>query len=337
MLFSDCRQGALACIVLAVVVACGNDDTPTEPSGRAQVGAPCNADSRAFIDADGDGYAATAEGAIECSGAGAFPPIGYTGLLGDCDDSNAKLVTLYLSDADGDGFSPSEEKTVCGPKTSVPVGAVGDSTGRDCDDSDPTLARWGRRDADQDSFPGKLVECLGVDLPQGYVGASKPTPDPSEVFDCDEQRADVHPHALELWSDQLDSDCDGHASIPEGCLGTPCDQPVEVDEACASADLAIVELAPTSSGCEELSWVVVVANRGNATVSTLAIHVEDGENTMIVDIAEPLAPGVQRGYKLWGFVDGGNVTATVSSPAVDCQPSNNQKTFVDLIGASCRI
>lgn len=337
MSFNGRWHGAAVIVAVVALHACGGDDASSSPLLPGYVGATCDAEGNAFIDSDGDGYAASREGAIQCERAGALPPPGYTGSLGDCDDSNAELTTLYLVDADGDGASPSAEQTVCGPSSKVPVGAVASSSHWDCSDNDPNLVRWGRRDLDRDGFGAGPAECLGLEIPSGYVETAASAPDASELIDCDDASADVHPRALELWSDLLDTDCDGYATLPEACLTAACGQTVEVNGECATTDLAVTALSRTSSGCRELSWVIVVANLGRAPVSRFTILVDDGVESVSAEVAEPLGPGAQRSYKLWGRIDGSNVTATASSATVDCQPSNNQRTLVDLIGASCTI
>lgn len=319
-------RGTAAGVIVSFVVAGCSDEVSTQPSAM-QLGGECR-QGRAYVDADGDGLAASAEGAIDC--AGPFAPVGYSSQLGDCDDSDPELTTSYLVDADGDGFSPSFERSVCGPSAGAPVGAVATSAGRDCDDNDPTLVHWARRDADGDGYVAEDPECFGLEVPPGYLTAY-------EGVDCDDERADIHPHAIELWSDSFDTDCDGLPVIPEGCLSADCAQPVEVDSSCSGADLAIVEASRIESGCSQLSWVVVLANHGSAVVPSLTIHVDDGGGNTMLAVPEALAPGTQRAYKLWSTVVSGSCTISAWPDVDDCRAANNEKTVEDWIGDSCRI
>ncbi len=187
-----------------------------------------------YLDADADGWGQDA-GAVEACEA----PSGYVAEAGDCDDDedtvfpdapercdeldndcddeiDEEVTELWFADADDDGFgnaaSPLES---CDP----PTGFVEDDT--DCDDLEPAAYPDAEEicdeidndcdeavdeeveltfytDADDDGWGDEAVPVLACELP---AGAS------SQIGDCDDADAAIHPNATELC-DGVDNDCD---------------------------------------------------------------------------------------------------------------------------------
>ena len=139
---------------------------------------------------------------------------------GDCDDSNPDIYPApYYLDSDGDGYGSSEEK---GVSCDVPKGHVRDPG--DCADMDPTtypgaeeICDWLDNDCDSEVDEGLPVRTWyqdedrdGFGDPEGRkrVFCSQPIGFSSDRTDCNDQRDDVHPGALEVC-DKIDNDCDG--------------------------------------------------------------------------------------------------------------------------------
>jgi len=283
-------------------------------------GEPCSRSGHAYLDADGDGKAASYEFAIHCP-AGSTPPPRYTGLVGDCDDDDPSRSTYYLTDADGDGFSPDAARNVCGRPDEVPLGAVDDYLGLDCDDSDPTLAYWGRPDADGDGFGVGAPECLGVPLPAGTVPAREPEHSALDRIDCDDSRAEVHPGGLELWSDDLDTDCDGLAS-PTTDSGDFACEPLTVDATCAVPYLVVVDVVDAMYECYGPSeWWIEVGNRGPVSVPSFTILLENTYgSTSAIEVGDPMEPGACFRYRLPGLAGGEWFAVSVSYAGDNCHP-----------------
>ncbi|PKN56669.1 MAG: hypothetical protein CVU56_14935 [Deltaproteobacteria bacterium HGW-Deltaproteobacteria-14] len=185
--------------------------TPTAPWDAATAG-----------DCD-DGSAAIAPGASEVCG-----DVVDNDCDGFVDEAGAAGCTVYLLDADGDGWGlPGQTQCLCSPQ-----GAYSATQGPDCDDGnarrspgqpevcdgvdnncvggadEPGTAGcqslW--VDADDDTWGvdgSALCLCLPVDDYTANRGG-----------DCDDDRAAVHPTSLEVC-DSLDNDCDG--VVDEGC------------------------------------------------------------------------------------------------------------------------
>ena len=175
-----------------------------------------------YVDADGDGYGATASGTRVCDA-----DAGYSTASGDCDDADASVSpaveeTWYDGlDADCDGASD-YDADVDGHDDEA-------NGGDDCDDADPavnpseievcdaasldedcnglaneddtsaTLELW-YADADGDGYGGgdAISACTP---PEGYGTGDE---------DCDDADPTVYPDAPgESWYDGLDTDCDG--------------------------------------------------------------------------------------------------------------------------------
>lgn len=124
---------------------------------------------------------------------------GFTGCgEGDCDDLNAKIYRDAPEQCDGlddncDGTIPTDEQDSDQDGLSPCEG--------DCQDTSPdvlTAPRW-YEDRDGDGFGNPNSPFNACVQPSGFV---------SNTLDCDDARAEVNPHALELC-DSIDQDCNG--------------------------------------------------------------------------------------------------------------------------------
>jgi hypothetical protein len=296
-----------------------------------------------YRDADGDGVGIKA--VTIC--AGKKTPPGYVAEFvgpGDCDDSNPLISFLYLVDADGDGVASPNAATVCGPKNHPPPNAIfgvcasaGPGVCDDCDDSDPNLRTLYYQDLDGDGYAASTqVSVCGnpaLGPPPGFGIFS------AELADCDDARADRSPGALDLWTDDVDSDCDGRlvpAPYGDTCTSVETCDPAwfgaAIDPACDAADLAIDVDVQTE--CERILWVVWIWNQGIAPVSEYTLTIESPDRTVVFGIRDPLFPGARYPYNLpKGLTLSGSVRFTVTMSLSDCNPSNNTVTKWTPIGA----
>jgi len=312
----------------------GSSDAPTvacsgyPPPGFVSTAGDCNDnDASAFRlynhDADGDGVGA----ADDTICAGDHAPVGYVLEAGvaDCDDTNPAISFPYLVDADGDGDAPPNAAIVCGPKDHPPPNAVvpGSYPG-DCDDNDPTVRSLYYQDLDGDGYAAsnEVSKCGSPDKAPPGFGVFNPG-----QGDCDDTRPDVNPSALELWSDKIDSDCDGSLA-PFGCSEESCDPdfgPVGIVAGCDAADLVITAVRAKSI-CYEVHWVVVVANQGTAPISDFTLVIDGPNGTTTYAVGDPLPPGRQHSYPLPDRQLAGEVRFSVKSSASDCNGLNNTRS-----------
>ena len=210
-----------------------------------------------YADVDGDGF-----GGGTCISLCAPPAAsGWTGIGGDCNDTlfavnpNATEVcnnidddcdgetdisgdaapsdaTLYLLDADGDGYGDPLSTRLSCPSLADEAWVLADRV--DCDDTNAAVLPGGTEvaadgvdsdcdglelcwaDRDEDGFGDSeemlrsaSLACEGeadCTLPGGVSGTCTVVP-PGEV-DCDPTRFDVYPGAEEFVDDGIDSDCD---------------------------------------------------------------------------------------------------------------------------------
>ena len=139
---------------------------------------------------------------------------------GDCDDSDPEVYPAsYYPDTDGDGYGSSEEK---GLSCYLPEGHVRNH--EDCVDMDSSIYPGAEETCDRldNDCDGEVDEGLPVrtwyrDMDKdGYgdpagrttVSCRQPVGFVSDRTDCDDQRDDVHPGAVEVC-DKIDNDCDG--------------------------------------------------------------------------------------------------------------------------------
>jgi len=353
---------ALLAPVLVSSIGCG-DGTPGD-TWVAGPGRPCTAGGEAYPDGDGDGFAPSTSGAVECLGPGASPPEGYTGQLGDCDDTDPTVAALYQVDADGDDVPASVEPTLCGPADAVPEGAASPSSPwrgtADCDDSNPEVGWLLYPDADGDGVRGSTELTLCV--PEGQGGVSSPygldcddtdptlarwarrdedgdgygglegecVPDslPSgyawEPDDCDDTRPDVHPHAVETWDDEADLDCDGRNDPGVDCGGQPCSELVSVRADCEQADLTVTAAINRTDPCLDGEWQLVVANRGTVAVQQFTLELQGPDGDLAFDLPDSLEPGAQKGYLVSAWLGEGTLLVSVSAGEMDCDPDNDR-------------
>ena len=278
-----------------------------------------------YRDADGDGVG-TSQVTV-C--AGRTPPQGYLADVGwfDCDDSDPTVSYAYAFDADGDGVLPAHPGTICGPKDHAPPhGSITYTYPPDCDDTDPTVWMPYYQDLDGDG-------CAGA---SDVMVCGNPTVGPPPGFgipcdglaDCDDTRTDVNPFGFELWSDAIDSNCDGYLS-PYRCGDDGSCPPawftVPVDPSCASADLVITDVT-TAIECYVVHWDVGIANQGAETIPEYTLTVESSDGTSTYQIHDPLAPGARYPYPMPDRWLSGQVRFSVTSGAADCNPANNTVT-----------
>lgn len=168
----------------------------------------------AYVDMDRDGYAAVgAAPRVFCDGV----PFGYATRLGDCDDNNPE----------------------------VHPGAPELCNGRDddCDGrvEEGTETKTWFLDADGDGFGRHGAGVKACDPPRQHVEISG---------DCDDERADVHPGAVELCNG-VDDNCDGAVDEPfkQGAqaLGTECVAICTGTYACNAAQTGTVCVAPPAT------------------------------------------------------------------------------------------
>jgi hypothetical protein len=221
----------------------GDDCDDTNPFiGPSEVELPadgvdqdCDDAELCWEDTDGDDYgAALAAGPLDCAG--------FVLLGGDCDDANPQVspagiercnnldddcdgeidegygATLYLPDADGDGFGDDAAPPVSSCASDAPEGLV--ETPGDCDDSDAavhpeaTEVRADGVDQDCDGFEACYTDldgdgygALGVQFDPALTCAAPPFAD--DALDCDDADAAVNPDATEVVGNAIDEDCDG--------------------------------------------------------------------------------------------------------------------------------
>ena len=228
-----------------------------------------------YADNDGDGYGDPSVSSTACAqpsgtvgddrpgledcddGDGAIHPAATElcdGIDNDCDgtvDEGASDAQTWYADADGDGYGdPGASSTAC----AQPTGSVSDDSDcddgdgaihpaatelcdgvdNDCDDSvdedDASDAGTWYADTDGDGYTVPEGSTTACEAPSGYGAAS-------ELDDCDDTDASVHPGADEVADDGIDQDCDGDDDItapddtgeapddtgeakdPEGCSG----------------------------------------------------------------------------------------------------------------------
>jgi|GEM_PF-5628697 len=210
-----------------------------------------------YADADGDGFGVLGTASIrQCD-----QPVGYTDLIGDCDDTRADRHpgTVWFIDEDGDqyGDASGERKVQCwGEENFV-------ANDGDCDDTDPEVNPRARElcnglddncdgradeedhegfyetfyaDEDGDGFgtvrtgiDGNTVEAC--EAPSGYVDNAR---------DCDDGDGTIHPEAERVCGDGIDNACDeleGRLVSDETCHGELTDADAKVVGAAAGDGL----------------------------------------------------------------------------------------------------
>lgn len=203
----------------------------------------CDGAELCFADADGDGQRAvsldvTASPNLDCVDAGEAQA---SAAPTDCDDGNAAIGLAFVEvasdgidqdcdggdlcyvNADGDAFRTEATVVSAGLTCDGPGEARGDLPAGDCDDSNPD--RWpGAAEIpddgiDQDCDGGEVcftdedddgvrtdLLVLSANLSCGDVGEGRAD---VRSGDCDDHDALVHPVALDVAGDGVDSDCDG--------------------------------------------------------------------------------------------------------------------------------
>jgi len=174
-------------------------------------------------DAEGE---ASGSASADCNDADASVAPGADEIPADGIDSDCDGAELCFTDYDGDGFRPDEYSEVEGDLLCTGAGLVGaDAPAGDCDDGDASINPEGVEmvadgldsncdgieqcyiDADNDGFrtsdeaviDSEFIDCSG----DGVSGADAP------ATDCDDERDEVNPVAVELVGDEVDGNCDG--------------------------------------------------------------------------------------------------------------------------------
>ena len=196
-------------------------------------------------DDDGDGY-------VECS----IDPSGWDGASitggNDCDDNNTLLhpSTIWYADLDSDGFGNANSSTVSCVQPSNTS-----NNGSDCLDTDNTV------------YPNAVEICDGLDtactgtIPaterdldqDGYIACTIDTSgwDGANITgdqDCNDTNASIHPNAIEIVGDEIDSNCDG---------GEICVLDFDQDGHGNSNGQTIVSVDPDCADAQEVSNAIV--------------------------------------------------------------------------------
>jgi hypothetical protein len=133
-----------------------------------------------WVDEDGDGYGGP-DNVAACD-----TPSGYAALPGDCDDADSAVNPGEIEQCDGDDVDEDCDGLA------------------DDDDTAPSGTTTVYVDADEDGYGGPSATTW-CDPAAGYIPVSG---------DCDDGDPDVHPAAVEIAGDEVDSNCDG----TEPCL-----------------------------------------------------------------------------------------------------------------------
>jgi hypothetical protein len=181
---------------------CDDDDSLTGPGFAYLDGVDC------MTDADGDGWGNSGPGpgviaGTDCrdSDASIFPGAVTEAIDGEC-----------MEDVDGDGFGdlvPPEgfdagtdcDDTVASSYPGA-TEVIGDNVDSDCDGGEICYI-----DADDDGWrPDSTSTIISVD---SDCFDSMEATDAVDMGDCDDSSAGIHPGAVEIAADSVDSDCDG--------------------------------------------------------------------------------------------------------------------------------
>jgi hypothetical protein len=284
---------------------------------------PCSM-IRIHPDADGDGHAATSESNKMWVCAGDVVPSGFATtpamLQADCDDADASVWRRLCADRDLDG---AVSEMCVGDE--APAGALGcplvvewtpEPGPYDCNDDDPELLDYFYRDLDDDGWGGGERICFRE--AEGYTAWGG---------DCADDDATRAPHALELFGDGQDNDCDG-TDENSSCSGPlmEFDWP-DVGEPlpdCEGPDLALGVLS--CSGCLTSLATFAVHNRGNAPFvgdivlseveAPISLELQPGEHRVL--LSGPFRGQTTLGYASPNTVDCRSADNTVHSRAGHC-------------------
>jgi hypothetical protein len=198
------------------------------PSSTPSRGVDCNDNDYilrgsipAYIDADGDYYAASSSTVNVCFGnnGNIYVPQGYLlpaeskGL--DCDDNNNfyRQSTMFYKDADNDGYPALgyDSVSACSPPagysniSNFSFAKFYGNTIYDCDDNNANAYNSVTiyKDADYDGIPANLnaqTICLGGSLPDGYVSYIHPVVLRSKIVDIDDNDPAVY-YSIRIYQD----------------------------------------------------------------------------------------------------------------------------------------
>ncbi len=186
-------------------------------------------EERLRVDADGDGFAISGSGELDCNddNASVFPGAEETcnGLDDDCDgqvDEDASDAAIWYPDRDGDGYGGqlgyawaaceqpadfADNANDCDdsayfvyPGAEETCNGLDDDCDGEADEDASDMATW-YPDVDGDGYGDAGLTCTACEQPSGHV---------SDDQDCDDGDASIHPEASE-YCDGVDEDCDGVA------------------------------------------------------------------------------------------------------------------------------
>jgi MYXO-CTERM domain-containing protein len=241
---ADCDESNKAVHPFAAEV-CG-DNKDDNCNGIADDGCP----GRQCVDQDGDGHGVGkgCPGQQDCSDQDFSVKPGAKEICGDGIDNDCNAVAddgcSTLVDNDGDGWS---------------VGAVSPGPPH-CQHSGPAVPPGTQEvcgDGVANNCHGTVDDgCPGVDCKDGD-GDGWPAGKDCKVSDCDDNNASVHPWAVEVCKDQIDSNCNG--SLDEGCPGVEC-QDADHDGWPAGKDCKVSDCDDTSAGISP--WMQEICGDG---------------------------------------------------------------------------
>ena len=165
---------------------CDNQDPTVHPDAEEICGDGLDNDCDGVIDDDGVGAGVfyrdedqDGAGDDSRSATGCSAPPGYVATAGDCDDEDAAIRPLATERCDG-------------------IDNDCDQRVDDADDSTVDVPVW-YADTDLDGYGDDADVVQSCEQPLGYT---------SQAGDCDDQRGDIHPGALEVCDGGVDNDCD---------------------------------------------------------------------------------------------------------------------------------
>ena len=239
-------------LALALLVACGDKEEPTDDTGDTT--------PPEEVDVDSDGFPADEDCNDEDGSINPDAEEICDGIDNNCNDEiDEGVTTTFYADTDGDGFG---DEGVITEACTVPEGYVEDTT--DCEDSDAAIypgadeycdaadndcdgevdeddaidAPTWYRDADADGYGDDSDTAIACSAPSGYVDVAD---------DCDDDDDRFHPDAVEDdCTDKNDYNCDGSVGYAdedgdgfaacEECDDTDADINPDAIEVCDGAD-----------------------------------------------------------------------------------------------------